>query len=339
MILITGATGLLGSHLAFNLVSSGKKVRAIKRPNTDVRVTQKTFQYYSSEAEQLFKEIEWIAGDVVDICSLQEAMADIEEVYHCAAMVSFLPSDREQMMKINVEGTANVVNVALEKGIKKLCHVSSVAALGRAKLDKPVNEQTVWENSSQNSWYAVSKYCAEREVMRGLAEGLDTTIINPSIIIGPGDWGKSSTSLFKMIWNGLKYYSKGVNAYVDVRDVVNIMIQLMEKSISNDRFIVFSNHCSYEDFFNLVAMELGKPKPYIHATAFMGEMAWRMEKLKSFINGSKPFITKETARTANQKVYYENHKIKDVLAYNFISVEQSVKDTARHFLNDHLTKG
>lgn len=335
MILLTGATGLVGSHLAFNLIHSGQKVRAIKRSCSNPNITKRIFNYYSKEADQLFNQIEWVEGDITDICSLQDAMQGIEKIYHCAALVSFQAGDKELLTKINVEGTANVVNAALEGNIQKLCYVSSVAALGKAKQNEPIDETTEWKDSAENSAYAISKYRAEREVMRGIAEGLQAVIVNPSIIIGPGEWDKSSATLFRTVWKGLKYYSQGVNAYVDVRDVVNIMIELMESSTSNERFIVCAEHSSYQAFFDLVATYLQKPKPYIHATPLLGELAWRMEKMKSILTGTTPFITKETARTANQKVNYQNDKIKKALKYSFISIEQSIKDTAQHFLKDH----
>ncbi len=334
MILITGATGLVGSHLAFKLLSSGKKIRAIKRHSADIGITKKIFNYYSKDGEKLFNEIEWVEADVLDVSSLYDAMDEIEYVYHCAAMVSFNLAEKDVLMKINVEGTANVVNTALKRGVKKLCHVSSVAALGRSYASKALNEKTEWKDSSQNSNYAISKYRAEREVMRGVAEGLSAVIVNPSVIIGPGEWGKSSTNLFKIVWKGLKYYSKGINGYIDVRDVVSIMVQLMQSDISNERFILYADHLSYQKLFNTIALHLNMPQPSIQATPLLGEIAWRMEKMKSFFTGQHPFITKETARTANQKVFYENDKIKKTLNFSFIPIEQSIKDTAQIFLKD-----
>lgn len=337
MILVTGATGLVGAHLIFKLTSSGKKVRAIKRHSSDVSITKRIFNYYSLEAEKLFNQIEWIEADITDVGSIYEAMADIEYVYHCAALVSFFPSDKEKLIKMNVEGTANVVNVALERNVKKLCYVSSIAALGKAETEKPIDETIEWKDSANNSAYAISKYRAENEVLRGIAEGLSAVIVNPSVIIGPGEWGKSSTNLFRIVWKGLKYYSHGINGYVDVRDVADIMIKLMEGEVANERFILSADHLSYQTFFNLAAEYLQKPKPHIQATPFLGELAWRMEAIKSIISGNKPFITKETARTANQKVYYANDKIINTLGYSFIPIEQSIKETAKLFLNDHPT--
>lgn len=337
MILVTGATGLVGSHLIFKLVSSGKKIRALKLPESDYGVTKRVFQYYSSEADKLFNQIEWVEGDVIDVCSINDAMMDIEYVYHCAAVVSFHSLDKKKVMKVNVEGTANIVNMALEHGIKKLCHVSSVAAFGKGHVQKQIDETTEWKESVHNSVYAISKHSGEQEVWRAVAEGLKAVIVNPTIIIGPGEWGKSSTNLFNIVWNGLKYYSLGVNGYIDVRDVSDIMIHLMEGSIENEHFILCAENISYQDFFNLTSEYLKKPKPYIEATPFMGELAWRIEDIKSKITGKKPFITKESARSANQKFYYANTKVVKALGYSFIPIEQSIKETAQLFLKDHLT--
>lgn len=334
MILVTGGTGLVGSHLLFDLINSGKKVRALKRKSSNLDNIKKVFGYYSDDVEKLFEKIEWFDGDVLDIFSLEDAMKDISEIYHCAGMVSFEPGNEELLTKVNVNGSANVVNIALDKKIKKLCYVSSIAALGRAEHNGFVDEQTHWVSSNKNSLYSVSKFGGEREVWRGIEEGLDAVIINPSIILGPGNWNSGSSRFFTTIWKGLKFYTKGVNGFVNVRDVSKAMVQLMESEIKNERFILNSENISYQNLLNLIAKYLNKKPPTIHAGKFLSAIAWREEKIRSFITRSKPFITKETARTANSDYRYSTKKIEKYLNFKFIPIEKTVKDNAGLFLKE-----
>jgi len=336
MILVTGGTGLVGSHLLFDLVSSGKKVRALKRKSSNFDNINKVFRYYSDDVEKLFEKIEWVDGDVLDIFSLEDAMKDISEIYHCAAIVSFDPGDEDFLMKINVEGCANIVNIALEKKIKKLCYVSSVAALGRAENNGFIDEKTHWMSSNKKSHYSISKYGGEREIWRGIEEGLDAVIVNPSIILGPGNWNSGSSRFFTTIWKGLKFYTKGVNGFVDVRDVVKAMVQLMESKIKNERFILNSENISYQKLLNLISKYLNKKSPRIHAGKFLSAITWREEKIRSFFTGSKPFITKETAHTANCNYYYSTKKIEKMLNFKFTPIEKTIKDNAALFLKDIL---
>jgi dihydroflavonol-4-reductase len=334
MILVTGGSGLVGSHLLFDLVSSGKKVRALKRESTDLSLTKKIFGYYSNDPGSLINSIEWVNGDIMDIYSLYENMDGTEQVYHAAAVVSFNSSDHRQMMKVNVDGTANVVNACLQKNIKKLCHVSSIATLGRADNDEVTDEETHWKNSDKNSAYSISKYGAEREVWRGTVEGLEAVIVNPSVIVGPGDWNKGSSQLFKQVWSGLRFYTEGVNGYVDVRDVAKAMVMLMESEIKNSRFIISSENLDYLQFFKMVAEGLNKKTPSVKATPFLSQLAWRAEKMRSVMTGRRPLITKETARTAFQKYFYSNEKFTKAFDFDFIPMKVSIKENCDLFLKD-----
>ncbi len=329
MILVTGGTGLVGSHLLTELVRSGKQVRAIKRGASN----RSRVEALINDAD-LYSNIEWIEADIMDIYSLIEVMDCVTHIYHCAAVISFNPADSANMLKVNVDGTANVVNAALEKGVKKLCFVSSIAAIGRTINGETVTEKTPWKTSPNNSKYAISKYGAEREVWRGSIEGLDAVIVNPSIIIGPGDWNTGSCKMFKQAWSGLKFYTTGINGFVDVRDVCRIMVQLMDSDIRNERYIISSENYPFRDLFNAACKALGKPLPYIKAGSWLSGLTWRLEALRSFFTGSRPLITKETARSANQQYYYSNEKIRKALNYNFIPVEESVKDTCAVFLKE-----
>ena len=335
MIFVTGGSGLVGSHLLFDLVSSGKQVRALIRKNSSTELTKKIFGYYSNDSEKLMNSIDWVEGDVMDIYSLYEAMEDVDKVYHAAALVSFHASDQKEMMKTNIDGTANIVNACLYKNIKKLCYVSSIASLGRTDNDEFIDEETQWKNSGNNSKYSISKYGAEREVWRGTIEGLPAVIVNPSVIIGPGDWKKGSSQLFQQVWNGLKFYTNGVNGYVDVRDVSKAMILLMDSDIVNSRYVISSENIDYLQLFTMISGGLNKKIPSIKANLFLSQIAWRAEKLRSSITGKKPLITKETARTAFHKYYYSNEKIKKALNFEFIPMPQSISETSKLFLREN----
>ena len=327
MILVTGGTGLLGSHLLYELVSSTKKVRVLYRNEESKKEVLKTFSFYSKNANDLFSQLEWAKGDVLDIFSLTDAMQDVSHVYDCAAVVSFSPKDADMMTSINVDGTANVVNACLEKNILKLCHVSSVAALGKALPREEVTEETFWKSSPENSVYSISKYSSEHEVWRGVQEGLNAVIVNPTVILGPGDWSKGSSNLFRSAQNGMRYYTSGITGFVDVRDVARCMVQLMESKITNERFLINSENFAYRNFFGVANAYFNQPIPSIKASLFMSNVVWRLEKVRSFFSGSTPLITKETARSAHQQNFFSNKKIKEAIQFNFIPIEQSIKET------------
>ena len=334
MILVTGSTGLVGSHVLLDLVNSGKKLRALKRRNSNLDNIKKVFSYYSKDVDKLLTKIEFVEGDLLDIFSLEEAMQGVKQIYNCAGFVSFYNKDKDKLRQVNVNGTANLVNAALKTHVKKICHISSVAALGRAENNGTIDENTKWQNSKDNSFYAISKYGAEMEIWRGVHEGIDAIIVNPSIILGSGHWESASSKLFKTIWKKMLFYTAGLNGFVDVRDVSKTMILLMESDIRNELFLINSENVSYKKLFDEIAENLGKPKPSIKANQFISEIAWRLLKAGDFLFNIEPVITKETAKTANNKYYYSNKKVVEALDYKFINIEQSIKDIAKLFLKD-----
>ena len=237
------------------------------------------------------------------------------------------------MLKVNIEGTANLVNLSLEKGISKFCYVSSVATLGRADNLGLTDEETHWRVTNKNSQYAISKYGAEREVWRGIEEGLHAVIVNPSVILGPGFWNDNS-GMFRLVWEGLKYYTQGVNGYIDVRDVVTAMIRVMDRDLFGQRFIVSSDNVSYQQIFSWMAKYLDKPEPSVNVPPIMTHIAWRVEAVRSFIMRSKPEVTKEMATTTSQKYYYSSEKVIKALDFRFIPVEESIREICGMFLQD-----
>jgi len=335
MILVTGGTGLLGSHLLFDLVSAGRPVRAIKRETSNTGMVKKVFSYYSDTADELFGKIQWVDADIMDFRAMDDALEGIDHVYHAGAVVSFYPRHHKTMLRTNTEGTANLVNLCIDRKIRKFCYVSSVAVLGRAVNDGISDENTWWQPSNKNSVYGQSKYGAEREVWRGMEEGLNAFIVNPSVILGPGFWDGGNSGLFSLVWKGLKYYTRGVNGYVDVRDISRAMILLMDSNISGERFIVSSENISYLQLFEYMAKYLGKPAPSINVPPALTGLAWRVEAVRSFIMRSKPEVTKEMATTTAQVYTYSNEKLRKVIGFEFIPVEQSVKEISEIFLRDH----
>jgi dihydroflavonol-4-reductase len=336
VILVTGGTGLVGTHLLFELCKSGSKVRVLKRSSSNIANVSKVFAYYSPDSEQFLKSIEWVDADLLDVYSLSDAMEGVTSIYHCAAVVSFDPKDEEEIMKINVEGTANVVNAALANGVKKICHVSSIATIGRSDHHPVFDETMFWKYSPSQSNYAISKYGAEREVWRASEEGIDVVIVNPSLILGPGNWTQSSSNLFEKGYNGMKFYTEGTNGFVDVRDVAQLMVRLMNSDVKNERFILNADNISYKTFFDMLHKQFGKPLSSIKISKFVSEIAWRFEKAIASFSNSIPRITKETAISAHSKSCFSNEKTKKAFPdFNFIDVEKSVKDTCALYLSDH----
>jgi len=331
MILLTGATGLLGSHIAYELLQQGKKIRALKRKDSNSTLTEKIFSFYTNEHIELLNAIEWVEGDVLDLGSLEDAMVGITHVYHCAAMVSFLPKEKDKMMQVNIEGTANVVNAAMHAGVKKLCHISSIAALGSTIDESLITEETWWKNNPSNSYYAISKYGAEREVWRAAEEGLNMVIVNPSFIIGPGDTSKSSSEAFGILRKGASWYTNGVNGYVDVRDVAHAAIKLTENDVLNQRFILNAANLSYRSFFDKVLVQLNKPKTKREAGKILLGFAWRIEKLLAAIAGRNPIITKEKVGYALQISQYDGSKIQKTINFNYRNIDTSIMEICKFY--------
>ncbi|MEX6688626.1 NAD-dependent epimerase/dehydratase family protein [Danxiaibacter flavus] len=311
LVLVTGANGLVGSELVQQLAGTGKRVRAL---------------YHRSKPQIQLTGVEWVQADILDVIELEDAMKGVSEVYHCAAIVSFSPKRRKLIHQTNIDGTENVVNACIDNNIRKLVYVSSVAAIGRKKDQEHVDEELKWDDHMHNSAYAKSKFLAEMSVWRGIGEGLDAVIVNPTVILGAGDWNKGSSELFKSIYKEFPWYSEGVNGFVDVQDVASVMIQLMESNISAQRFIVSAENISYKELFTSIANGFGKKVPHKRVTPFIAAVVWRLEAIKSFFSGKDPMITKETANTAQSKVYYDNTKLLKFLpGFYYTPLTQSIQ--------------
>lgn len=311
--LITGATGLVGSWFAHRLHADGHDVIGLRRAN--------------SHTPAWLPSIQWAEGDVSDIHALRQAMAQADVVIHCAAVVSFAPAKASYMHQVNVEGTANVVNACLERQIP-LCHLSSIAALGRDGRTTHLNETAKWEASRHNSRYALTKYLAEVEVWRGIAEGLPTVILNPSIILGRGDWTRSSSQLFGYAAKGRAFYPTGWLNYVDVRDVVDAGLLLLANKQYGQRFVLNGGTVPYRDFLIQAAKALGTSAPRYAIQPWMAGLAWRALWPLSLITGREPLITRETAHSAQMRLTYSSDKIKQQ-GFVFRPLEETISWVAK----------
>jgi len=327
MIFVTGGTGLLGSHLLFELTKSDTPVKAIFRNASTLETVKRVFQYYDKEnGLTSFNSVRWVKCDVLDVVTLSEEMEGCSHVYHCAAIVSFHRRDFNKIMKVNREGTANVVNCALDLGIEKLCYVSSTAAIGNGSNDPIVTEETKWKQSPTTSGYSIAKYSAEKEVWRGIEEGLNAVIVNPCVIIGAGDWNESSMTMFKTVQNGLKFYTEGENAFVDARDIAEIMQKLMSSDIKNERFLCIGENAAFKTLFDKIAVRLNKKPPTILVKPWLMGITWRLMALISLLPKIKSPITQETARSAFGKTVYSNEKVKAALGFEFRGLDEMVEN-------------
>ncbi|MDB9961107.1 NAD-dependent epimerase/dehydratase family protein [Oceanihabitans sp.] len=335
MILVTGGTGLVGSHLLFDLVNTNQSIRAIYRDEAKLVLVKKMFSYYSEESNLLYNKIDWVKADLLDIPTLTEVFTGITHVYHCAALISFDPKDYHKLRQINIEGTANIVNLCIANTISKLCYVSSIATLGKKDDNSIIDEETHWNPDADNSVYGITKYGAEMEVWRGTQEGLNAVIVNPGLILGPGLWNSGSGLLFKEVHQGLPYYVTGTSGYVDVKDVTECMIDLMNSDITNNRFILVSENLSFKQFTEITSRYLGVKAPRKSVTHLMLQIGWRCDWVKSFITGKPRRLTKQTAASALTIKNYSNKKIKDTINFKFTKIESSIKSISEQFLKEH----
>jgi dihydroflavonol-4-reductase len=339
MILVTGGTGLVGAHLLLHLIENGaEKVRSTHRDAKNLTKTKQLFELYKKG--DLYSKIEWILADILDVPALELAFQDVDYVYHCAALISFDPDDEEKLRKVNIEGTANIVNFCINKKVRKLCHVSSIAALGdllssegKHPIQTPINEQTEWNPEATHSDYAISKYGAEMEVWRGLQEGLPVVIVNPGVILGPGFWNQGSGILFQTVKKGISFYTNGSTGYVSVIDVVTSMHRLMHSDCSGEKFILISENYTYKDILESIADKMGVKKPTIHASASLLNLAWRLDWIKSKIVQSKRKLSKNSVESLLSTTVYSNDKIKEELNYSFTDIENYLETIIPYYIN------
>ena len=328
MILVTGATGLLGAHLLLDLTIKGENVRAIYR---NIETTEKTKSLFKlHQKEPLFHKIDWIKADILDIPSLEIAFENISYVYHCAAHISFDPKEENLLRKVNIEGTANIVNFCIDKKVKKLCHVSSIAALGDLTANETtIKETTEWNPELFHSDYAISKYGAEMEVWRGFQEGLPVVIVNPGVILGSTIWATGSGVVFEKVKKGLSFYTKGQTGHVSVTDVVNAMTRLMQSTITGERFTLVSEHFTYEKIITLIAEKTGKKPPKTYVKPWLTSIAWKIDWFMATFFRKKRSLSKFAAQSIHTVDWYSNEKIKKTLTFEFQPIEVAIEEIVR----------
>jgi dihydroflavonol-4-reductase len=321
MILVTGGTGLVGAHLLLHLLENGEKnLRAIYRDSKHIEKTKALFELYKKS--DLFSVIKWIEADILDVPSLEIAFNNVDYVYHCAGFISFIPNDEDQLRKVNIEGTANIVNFCIDKKVTKLCHVSSIAALGNlAQNQTIVTEETEWNPEVLHSDYAISKYGAEMEVWRGHQEGLQVVIVNPGVIFGPGFWNQGSGEFFTSIKRGFPFYTNGSTGYVAVIDVVKIMTQLMKLDCSGERFILISENINYKNIILKIATKINAKHPKLEAKPWLLNLAWKLDWFSSKILKTKRKISRHGAISLQNSDEISNKKIKAYLNYSFEGID------------------
>lgn len=325
MVLVTGGTGLVGAHLLLHLTENEEAVRAIYRKTETVEKTKSLFKLHQKET--LFSKIDWIGADITDILSLEAAFQNVDYVYHCAGFISFDPDDEEKLRKINIEGTANIVNFCLAYNVKKLCHVSSIAAFGNITPNKTlIDEEAEWNPELYHSDYAISKYGAEMEVWRAQQEGLNVVVVNPGVILGSTIWKEGSGAIFRKVKTGLKFYTLGQTGYVGVNDVVSVMVQLMKSGQSGERFCLVSENVTYQKIISTIAGYYNKNKPKTYIKPWITAILWRLDWLSNTFFRTKRKLSRHAATTIHTLDQYDNHKIKNALNYEFQSIDAVVRE-------------
>jgi dihydroflavonol-4-reductase len=334
MILVTGGTGLLGAHLLYKLVTQGKDVKAIYRDSSKFEKVKNVFSFYTNSSEEVFNKITWIRADINDVPALDIAFKNVIKVYHCAADLSFNKKNYNTSRKVNVEGTANIVNLCLSHQVFKLCHVSSIATLGES-LQKPINEETKWntENKSINI-YAMTKYDAELEVWRGVQEGLNVVIVNPGVILGPGFWNTGTGAIFNKVSKGFNFFTSGTVGVVDVNDVVTSMLLLMNATITNEQFIIVSENITYKALLENITNALGINKKNKKLSKWQLLLYLQFDIFFSFILSRKRSVFRSNINSAFKFLHYDTSKIKKTIVINFLPISESIQNTAEIFKKD-----
>lgn len=327
MIGVTGANGLLGSFIVRKLIDENARFVAFKRKTADTSLLADVNDF-----------IEWREMDLLDPVSMEGALSGVNSVIHAGARVSFSPRQAEWVSRVNTEGTRNLVNSCLAQNISRFVFISSVGALGRTKGQTTIDEQNKWVESAQQSVYATSKYYAELEVFRGQEEGLKTVILNPSVILAPADWTKSSAQLFRYVWEERRFYIEGSLNYVDVRDVAAAVWQLLNSGMENERFIISAGEVSFKEFFDAVARRFNRRPPMVKLSRNLLKIVANLEGLSARMRRSEPLITPETARLAGSRFQFQNHKIKKLLAFEFHALEDTLDWCCQYYLQKFAAK-
>lgn len=334
--LVTGATGMLGTRLIVDLVANNISVKAMYRSENRIEQFEKNCSYYVTNPSDISNKVTWVKADLSDYVSLLDILKGIDIIYHCAAMISFHKNEHEKMFRNNIIGTSNLVNAALENGVKRFVHVSSVAALGKEEKGLLINENTAWMLNKRQSGYGISKFHSEMEVWRGINEGFEAVVVNPSVILGPGEWKTGSASFFHNIYSGLKFYTEGVTGFVDVRDVSKALVLLSNnknwEKAKSKRFLLNAGNLSYKELFGQIAEVLKIKPPGIRANRVMLSSGWRLALVLGKITRRKPSITKETNYSARSYNKFDGSFITKQFDFCYRPLENSIEEIGKMFL-------
>lgn len=331
MILVTGGTGLVGSHLLVQLTQKNERVRAVYRSEESLQKVRNVFSYYTSDVDSFFSKIDWHQADITDVPSMIPVFSGVTHVYHCAAFISFDPADYIEMRKVNIHGTAIIANLAIDAEVEKLCYVSSIAAVGDDPKKSIADESNEWSGNEKNHGYSITKYGGEMEVWRASQEGVDVVIVNPGVILGSGFWNSGSGKLFSNVAKGFKFYTKGSTGFVGVKDVVQSMIQLMESPIKNERFILVSENISFKDVLFKIADELGEKRPSKLVKPWQSELFWRWEWLVSKFTSRRTRMSKHSAKSLHTISEYSSEKIQKALPFQFQKIDSVIAEVSKDY--------
>lgn len=332
MILVTGGTGLVGSHLLYHLTQKNEQIRAVYRSEKSLENVRKVFSYYTDEADDFFSKIEWRQADITEVPAMIPLFENVTEVYHCAALISFVPSEYREMRKVNIYGTAILVNLSIDAGVKKFCYVSSIAAVGEDPKKAIADEDNEWAGNEKNHGYAITKYGGEMEVWRASQEGVDVVIVNPGVILGGGFWDSGSGTMFSQVYKGFSFYTQGSTGFVGVEDVVKSMIQLMESKVKNERFILVAENKSFGDVLFGIADAFGKKRPSKLVKPWITQVFWRWEWLKSKLTSQKPRMSKHSAKSLHTETAYSSEKIQQAIGFEFETVNETIQKVCKQYL-------
>ncbi|MDC1533955.1 NAD-dependent epimerase/dehydratase family protein [Polaribacter sp.] len=331
MILVTGGTGLVGAHLLYHLAKTAPEIRAIYRTEEKIIGVKKIFSTYTDDPS-LFAKITWLKADITDVPAMIPAFVGVEKVYHCAAFISFNSKDYIKMRKVNIHGTAIIVNLSIDAKIKKLCFVSSIACIGNSIQGNPITEENEWNKELDNSGYAITKFGAETEVWRASQEGVEVVVVNPGVILGSGFWDTGSGKIFSSVSKGLRYYTEGVTGFVGVNDVVKAMILLMDSEVKNERFILVSQNKSFKEILFSIADALGKRRPSYKVRPWQTSLFWRISKILSLFTKKAPTMSKYAARSAHGISKYSSEKISNTLDFKFTKITEVIIDACKNVI-------
>lgn len=335
MILVTGGTGLVGSHLLYQLTTQHKQVKAIYRTKNSLDSVKKVFSYFTDDVDELFSKIIWVQADITDVPSLEAAFISVDVVYHAAALVSFDPKTYRKMRQVNIDGTANIVNFCVANSVKKLCFVSSIAAVGDAIHNEIVTEENEWTIECGNNGYSITKYGAEMEVWRASQEGVDVVIVNPGVIFGAGFWKVNTGQFFTKAASNFKYFTEGVTGFVGVNDVVKAMVYLVEGTVKNERFILVSENKNFKEVFTEIAKNLKKKPPTIKIPKIATSLLSKIDAIISFVTRKQRVLTKDTANSLHSKTYYSSEKIKAKIGFEFTPINKVLRDVCLNYQKDY----